>query len=135
MNRDEEVTITGINGNTVSFSPALQYPHNGGANYVSDVSRNVVFASQEPNVVERRGQVMFMHDGDVQIEAAGFYGLGRTDKRRPIDDPVVADGQSQSESGRADGHPDRWHAHRERLDHRQRSAGRECLASPAGADT
>jgi hypothetical protein len=87
--QDEEVTITGINGNTVYFSPALQYAHNGGANYVSDVSRNVVFESQEPNVVERRGHVMFMHDGDVQINAAGFYGLGRTDKRRPIDDPVV----------------------------------------------
>ncbi len=89
MNRDEEVTITGISGNTVTFSPALQYPHNGGANYVADVSRNVVFSSQEPNVVERRGHIMFMHDGDVQIEAAGFYGLGRTDKRRPIDDVVV----------------------------------------------
>lgn len=89
MNQDEEVTITKINGNTVTFSPPLQYPHNGGANYVADVSRNVVFGSQEPNVVERRGHVMFMHDGDVNVEAAGFYGLGRTDKRRPIDDPVV----------------------------------------------
>ncbi len=89
MDQDEEVTITGISGNTVSISPPLQYAHNGGANYVADVSRNVVFASQEPNVVERRGHVMFMHDGDVQIEAAGFYGLGRTDKRRPIDDPVL----------------------------------------------
>ena len=56
---------------------------------MADVSRNVVFESQEPNVVERRGHIMFMHDGDVQVEAAGFYGLGRTDKRRPIDDPVV----------------------------------------------
>ena len=89
IDQDEEVTINAINGNTVSFSPALQYPHNGGANYVSDVTRNVVFESQEPNVVERRGHVMFMHDGDVKIEAAGFYGLGRTDKRRPIDDPVL----------------------------------------------
>lgn len=89
MDQDEEVTITQISGNTVTFSPPLQYPHSGGANYVADVNRNVVFQSQAPNVVERRGQMMFMHDGDVQIEAAGFYGLGRTDKRRPIDDPVV----------------------------------------------
>lgn len=89
MDQDEEVTITGFTGNTVKFAPALQYVHSGGANYVADVSRNVVFASQEPQVVERRGHIMFMHDGDVQIEAAGFYGLGRTDKRRPIDDPVV----------------------------------------------
>jgi G8 domain len=89
MDQDEEVTITKIVGNTITFTPPLQYAHNGGANYVADVSRNVVFASQEPNVVERRGHIMFMHDGDVQIEAAGFYGLGRTDKRRVIDDPVV----------------------------------------------
>lgn len=89
MNQDEEVTITKIVGNTVTFNTPLQYAHNNGANYVSDVSRNVTFQSQEPNVVERRGQIMFMHDGDVQIEAAGFYGLGRTDKRRPIDDVVV----------------------------------------------
>jgi G8 domain len=89
MDQDEEVTITKITGNVITISKPLQYAHNGGANYVSDVSRNVVFASQEPNVDERRGHIMFMHDGDVQIEAAGFYGLGRTDKLRPIDDPVV----------------------------------------------
>ncbi|MDB5391085.1 MAG: hypothetical protein JWM11_6731, partial [Planctomycetaceae bacterium] len=89
MNQDEEVTITSISGNTVSFDHPLQYAHAGGANYVADVSHNVVFQSQEPNVVERRGHVMFMHDGDVQVDAAGFYGLGRTDKRRPIDDAVV----------------------------------------------
>ena len=89
MNQDEEVTITKIQGNVISISSPLKYAHNDGANYVSDVSRNVVFSSQEPNVVERRGQLMFMHDGDVQVEAAGFYGLGRTDKRRPIDDVVL----------------------------------------------
>lgn len=89
MNQDEEVTITKISGNTISFNQPLQYAHAGGANYVADVSHNVVFASQEPNVVERRGHIMFMHDGDVQLDAAGFYGLGRTDKRRPIDDAVV----------------------------------------------
>ncbi len=89
MNRDEEVTIKAISGNTVTLASPLQYSHNGGANYVADVSRNVVFASQEPNVVERRGHVMFMHNADVQLEAAGFYGLGRTDKRRPIDDTVI----------------------------------------------
>jgi hypothetical protein len=89
MDQDEEVTIKAINDNTVTLSAPLQYYHQGGANYVADVSRNVVFGSQEPNVVERRGHIMFMHDGDVKIESAGFYGLGRTDKRRPIDDPVV----------------------------------------------
>jgi hypothetical protein len=89
MNQDEEVTITQIVGNTVTFNQPLQYAHAGGANYVADVSHNVAFQSQEPNVVERRGHIMFMHDGDVQLDAAGFYGLGRTDKRRPIDDAVV----------------------------------------------
>ena len=29
---------------------------------------------------------MFMHNDDVHVDAAGFYGLGRTDKRIPVDD-------------------------------------------------
>src|SRR5207248_3115093 len=37
----------------------------------------------------RRGHIMFMHNPDVQVANVGFYGLGRTDKRRPIDDPVL----------------------------------------------
>src|SRR5581483_11226943 len=39
------------------------------------------------NAVAHRGHIMFIHNGNVNVDAAGFYGLGRTDKRNPIDDP------------------------------------------------
>ena len=52
------------------------------------MSRNTTFESENVSVVARRGHVMFMHNDDVHVASAGFYGLGRTDKRRPIDDPV-----------------------------------------------
>src|SRR6185503_10991735 len=41
------------------------------------------------NTVAHRGHVMLMHNPDAHIEGAGFYGLGRTDKRTLIDDPVL----------------------------------------------
>src|SRR5207237_5737938 len=43
----------------------------------------------DPGVVANRGHIMVMHNGDVHMDAAGFYGLGRTDKRTLIDDPVL----------------------------------------------
>lgn len=87
--QDEEVKITGIVGNTIQISAPLQYDHTKGSSYVADVTRNVQFVSANPGVVANRGHVMFMHNPDIQVSGAGFYGLGRTDKRRPIDDPVV----------------------------------------------
>jgi hypothetical protein len=106
--QDEQVAIAGLstdtNGNTVvtitdTYSPTtgadskytgLAYEHDapaGGSIYVADVTRNVAFESQNPSVVAQRGHVMFMHNGNVQVYGAGFYGLGRTDKRTPIVDP------------------------------------------------
>lgn len=89
FSQDEEVRITAINGGKVTISAPLQYNHDGGATYIADAVRNATFESEDPGVVERRGHIMFMHNPNVAVDAAGFYGLGRTDKRRPIDDPVV----------------------------------------------
>ena len=60
-------------------------------------------------VVAQRGHVMFMHNDDVHVDAAGFYGLGRTDKRNPIDDPVVSPDPD---------HPGQIHDRRDRLEDR-----------------
>ncbi len=89
MDQDEEVRIVAITGNTITINTPLHYDHTGGSSYVSNVTRNVRFVSADPGVVAHRGHIMFMHNPDVQVEGAGFYGLGRTDKRRPIDDPVL----------------------------------------------
>lgn len=89
-NQDDEVLIAGINGKVLSFSPTtpLKSPHAPMATYVANVSRNATFESETPCIATRRGHVMFMHSDEVEVESAGFYGLGRTDKRRVIDDAV-----------------------------------------------
>ena len=64
----------------------LQFDHPIISGYVADVTRNATFASQNVTTIAERGHIMFMHNDDVHVDGAGFYGLGRTDKRIPIDD-------------------------------------------------
>jgi hypothetical protein len=95
VSQDEQVGIKAVtvnpNGTTsVTVDTPLAYSHwspKGAGLYVADVSRNAVFQSENVVTVADRGHVMFMHTMNVQVDAAGFYGLGRTDKRTPIDDP------------------------------------------------
>jgi len=96
-NQDEQVAISAISTDPttgvtqVTINVPLRYLHYapaGASVYVADVSRNAVFESENVVQVADRGHVMFMHTMNVQVDAAGFYGLGRTDKRNPIDDPV-----------------------------------------------
>lgn len=67
----------------------LKYDHPIISGYVADVTRNAVFESQSVAKISERGHVMFMHNDHVHVDGAGFYGLGRTDKRIPIDDAVT----------------------------------------------
>src|SRR5262249_26915898 len=102
INHDEEVqivsvaqtadhhTVVTITDPKVANWTGLKYAHPVVSGYVADVSRNATFESQNVTVVAQRGHVMFMHSDEVHVDAAGFYGLGRTDKRNPIDDPVVS---------------------------------------------
>ncbi len=102
VNHDEEVQIVSIgttagNHTVVTITDpkvanwgGLKYNHPVASGYVSDVTRNAIFESQNVDVVAERGHVMFMHNDDVHVDAAGFYGLGRTDKRNAIDDPVLS---------------------------------------------
>ncbi len=68
----------------------LKYDHPVMSGYVADVTRNATFESQNVTDIGQRGHVMFMHNDDVHVDAAGFYGLGRTDKSIPINDPVLS---------------------------------------------
>ena len=103
--QDEVLTITAIDGNKISFinndiasgdNTVLRYDHkrpegykNRLSLYVANTTRNVTFETENgENVpVNHRGHVMFMHNPDVDVQNAGFYNLGRTDKNRLIDDP------------------------------------------------
>jgi hypothetical protein len=93
VNQDDQVQIASISGNviTLSASTPLMNQHFRNSTYIADVNRNATFESETPGIIARRGHVMFMHNDDVHVDAAGFYGLGRTDKRTAIDDPIVKD--------------------------------------------
>ncbi len=99
--QDEELKLIAINGNTITIDAnddlagvqGLAFNHLppegfGLKVYIADMNRNVVIMSQNPAITQRRGHVMFMHSQKADVENVGFYGLGRTDKRNPLNDPV-----------------------------------------------
>ena len=83
---DEEVYITSIVGNSVSFDRPLQFDHDAPdgdfSARVANMTRNITVSSEggEDLPVHQRGHVMFMHSDDVDVRYAGFVDLGRTDK-------------------------------------------------------
>ena len=86
---DEVRTISSITGATITLDQPLSLDHvppKADLNlWVANGSRNVIFESENLDVLHR-GHIMFMHNLDVNIENARFYGLGRTDKTKELDD-------------------------------------------------
>lgn len=84
--QDEELIITGINGNVIQFDRPLQYDHDAPRDdlktYVANYSRNVRIQTENADdiPVHQRGHTMFMHSDDVDVRYAEFLDLGRTDK-------------------------------------------------------
>lgn len=85
--QDEELTLTAINGASVTVSPALRFDHDGPRAdllpYLVNFSRNIRFetegaASLPPS---ERAHAMFMSPQTV-IRSAAFREMGRTDKSR-----------------------------------------------------
>lgn len=81
----EDVTLTGIAGNTIAFSPPLLFDHPGARDadgalrflpHVIDRSRNVIIRSE--NRAGTRGHVLFTGRADVDVRYAEFDDLGRT---------------------------------------------------------
>lgn len=89
---DEELTIAEVQGKDVTVAP-LATDHLPPAEkltvHVVNLTRNVVIESQNTTEVMRRGHLMFMHSGAVDVRYAAMLGLGRTDKSRPISDPEI----------------------------------------------
>lgn len=83
---DEELVITAINGNTITFDRPLQFNHEGARSdlkaIVANYSRSVRIESEhgEATPVHQRGHVMFMHSDAIDVRYAEFHELGRTDK-------------------------------------------------------
>ena len=89
--QDEVRKVLGIAERIVTIAP-LAYDHLTPSTtmpvYVAHLTRNAVVES-ESTAIARRGHVMLMHSRDVDIQNAGFYRLGRTDKLQAINDAVV----------------------------------------------
>ena len=90
-NTSEEVrTITALNGATVTLNQPLALDHvppKPDLNlWVANITRNIQIESENTADIRRRGHIMFMHNSNVDLNYAGFYGLGRTDKRIELDD-------------------------------------------------
>lgn len=89
-NQDESVTVAGVSGSTVDLREPLSHDHvppreNLDA-YVAAMDRAVTLRSAS-DATKRRGHVMFMTT-DVRVQHAAFEALGRTDKSRPVTNPV-----------------------------------------------
>lgn len=90
--QDEEVTITAIDGNQITFDRPLEYDHDTPREdlfaYIANTSRNITIRSEdgEHTAVHHRGHVMFMHNDEVDVRYAAFDDLGRTDKSVPAFD-------------------------------------------------
>jgi hypothetical protein len=89
-NEDEELPVVAISSNEVAV-PAIKYrrdlPADGLHVYLANLTRNVVLRSENGRDPARAGHVMFMHSPKVSLANVAFVGLGRTDKRKPVNDP------------------------------------------------
>lgn len=107
---DETLLVTSVSGTVIGVAGltdtgevnarwrGLHNRHrlpNGKLPFVINVSRNAAIESQnvehadEYGINRRRGHIMFMHSGVGNTDARylGVYGLGRTDKRTPLESP------------------------------------------------
>ncbi|MEL6519411.1 MAG: G8 domain-containing protein [Pseudomonadota bacterium] len=82
---DETVTITAIDGGTITFDPPLAHDHDSPREdlkiSVANYSRNVTFSTENAETadIHERGHVMF-HSAETDVRYAAFDQLGRTDK-------------------------------------------------------
>ena len=97
---DEVVTIRSISGDVVTLEETLRFNHDTPAAdlkaSIANLSRNIVFSSENTGKVDHRGHVMFMHSDAVDVENAAFVGLGRTDKSVTLDDRHIMGGNGFS---------------------------------------
>jgi hypothetical protein len=96
-NQDEERVIAALSADSLTVTldqPLVNNNHGGIYGYpeavpVGNLSRNVLFTSENTTDLTRRGHIMFMHNQDVVIDSARFAALGRTDALVPQTFPTL----------------------------------------------
>ena len=104
----ERIKIESIEGTTLMLQTPLEYEHRIAKTtidgveikvHVANVSRNIIIKTSSevlaglgdknnPDNVEHRGHVLFMHNNNVNINYVEFLDLGRTNKKYPLDETV-----------------------------------------------
>ncbi len=90
QNQDEELTLLAVSGTEVTVAPLAHdhlVPAGGLSVPLANLTRNIIVESENAREFSRAGHVMFMHSAMVNLAHVAFYDLGRTDKRKPINDP------------------------------------------------
>ena len=102
----EDRTIVDIDGDTITLNKALKYDHlipettiedDRLQVHVANLTRNIIIQTDpkvlkdkgdknDPNNVEHRGHVLFMHNNNVNLNYVEFLDLGRTNKKYPLDE-------------------------------------------------
>lgn len=112
-NEDEQITILGVDGNTLTVNP-LAFSHLTPSSdlfvHVANLTRNIVVQSQNSTEIMKRGHVMFMHSPRVNVDYVSFVGLGRTDKTKPLNN-VVLDSNGQLIPGTGTNQVGRYSVH------------------------
>jgi len=109
---DERLRIRSVDGTRITVDP-LRFDHVSSRQdlqvHLAHLTRNVIVESDSRDL-DRRGHVMFMHTRAVDVRYAGFYHLGRTNKRVPINDSVL-DEQGQLVPGTGENQRARYALH------------------------
>jgi hypothetical protein len=118
-NESDVVTIQAISGNVLTVTPLAHNHFTPGPDckvHVAHLTRNAVIESENPDI-SARGHAMFMHNAGVQVQNAGFYHMGRTNKKVRANDPIVVH-DSTLVPGRGDNPRGRYgvHFHRTGVD-------------------
>ena len=99
---DEERTILSIADDLVTIDAPLKFNHtsNDGSfdSLAANVSRNAILESQIVDNNNRRGHVLLTGSSEVNIANAGFYGLGRTDKRKDFTESLDPTSSADADS-------------------------------------
>lgn len=116
--QNEELEIESIDGATIRITAELDFNHTSPradlSAHVANLSRNAVIESE--NTEEVRGHLMFMHTDSTNVNFAGIYNLGRTDKSVPANDTVL-DSQFQIEADTGTNQRGRYGIHFHRAGH------------------
>ena len=102
----EERVITSIDGDSISINKPLEYDHlipettikdDRIQVHIANLTRNIIIKTDpkvlegkgdknNPQNVEHRGHVLFMHNNNVNLNYVEFLDLGRTNKKYPLDE-------------------------------------------------